>query len=677
MPNEQLLAYIRSEVARGMDRNVLIRELLSKGWQVTDINAAFGAVDSPSGAPSVSASVVPPAQSFQGTNQTPSTQPTIPSEFPGVFSLINDGMSIYRARLGAFLGLGGLVILWQVIFTLVWIGFLFGGLALFVSSKSLLLIPVGIVAFIGIIVGAMWINTWFGLGIAHAVRGQAEAIGIRESLRRARPQVWSAYWLMLITAGVYIGYLLIAVFLPSIALFSLFWFVGAASSVVAIIIIGVFAIIAFITVTLVAFTRFSLSVWSLVDGEARGVRALLTSWKRVRSYSKVLMWRLFWIGILFFVSYLVIVLASTLVSSLIPSALIAGILKSTLQLGALYLLLIPVESGTLFSIYAYIKNRETDLLPESSRSEYVGLLSLGILGLIFAIAIPVGASFILASLNTTKNNGSDAVRQADISTIQTQLEIYYGANKNAYPTTLDALVTANNTGISLPASAITDPVTRQLFSYSSDGQSYNLCATLSTGKNYCVQYPSTGSASSTPVTTSATSSALVLSATSYVDATNGYRITPPEGWQAKSDFYKTSNVQKESFISPIPDTVVATGGKMMNYPASVAVMVTAPVATTDAKGELAAYMQGKIASLEKGLSAFKLLNNTSSNVGAAPASLILGTWEDANGVKIEMLEVDTVKNGRVYEIVFLAAAEKWATYEELFKKVITSFSFTS
>jgi hypothetical protein len=45
MPNEQLVAHIRSEFSQGTDRAAVIQSLLAVGWKVEDINAAMAAVN--------------------------------------------------------------------------------------------------------------------------------------------------------------------------------------------------------------------------------------------------------------------------------------------------------------------------------------------------------------------------------------------------------------------------------------------------------------------------------------------------------------------------------------------------------------------------------------------------------------------------------------------------------
>ncbi len=49
MPNEQLVAHIHSELARGVDKSALIQSLIAAGWKVEDINAAMnGTAPAPS-----------------------------------------------------------------------------------------------------------------------------------------------------------------------------------------------------------------------------------------------------------------------------------------------------------------------------------------------------------------------------------------------------------------------------------------------------------------------------------------------------------------------------------------------------------------------------------------------------------------------------------------------------
>lgn len=54
--------------------------------------------------------------------------------------------------------------------------------------------------------------------------------------------------------------------------------------------------------------------------------------------------------------------------------------------------------------------------------------------LVVIAIIGILSAVVLASLNTARSKGKDAAIQSDLSTIQTQAEIYYGSNSNAYGT---------------------------------------------------------------------------------------------------------------------------------------------------------------------------------------------------------------------------------------------------
>lgn len=58
MPNEQLVAHIRSELARGVDKTTLVQSLTAVGWKVGDINAAMVGMPS-AGSPMSQSAPVP------------------------------------------------------------------------------------------------------------------------------------------------------------------------------------------------------------------------------------------------------------------------------------------------------------------------------------------------------------------------------------------------------------------------------------------------------------------------------------------------------------------------------------------------------------------------------------------------------------------------------------------
>jgi CHASE3 domain sensor protein len=88
MLNEQLIAHIRTEFARGIDRAVVIRSLLTAGWKVEDINAGIAVVDS-------------------GQNQNIPATSSLPTPSPSVQSLYSRSILPVILILIALLVIGG------------------------------------------------------------------------------------------------------------------------------------------------------------------------------------------------------------------------------------------------------------------------------------------------------------------------------------------------------------------------------------------------------------------------------------------------------------------------------------------------------------------------------------------------------------------------------------------
>jgi type IV pilus assembly protein PilA len=75
--------------------------------------------------------------------------------------------------------------------------------------------------------------------------------------------------------------------------------------------------------------------------------------------------------------------------------------------------------------------------------------------LVVIAIIGILSAVVLASLNTARTKGADAAIQSDLATIQTQAEIYYGDNSNAYG---GAAVTGNCTRNLFAESTITKAI---------------------------------------------------------------------------------------------------------------------------------------------------------------------------------------------------------------------------
>lgn len=120
--------------------------------------------------------------------------------------------------------------------------------------------------------------------------------------------------------------------------------------------------------------------------------------------------------------------------------------------------------------------------------------------LVVIAIIGILSSVVLASLNTARTKGQDAAVQSDLSTIQTQAEIYYGstAGANSYGTTGSTCTAAGSLFVETTiAKAVTaaDLVngTKTVVCGNSPTE-YAIAAELPSGGSWCVD--STGFAGS-------------------------------------------------------------------------------------------------------------------------------------------------------------------------------------
>lgn len=276
MPNEQLLAYIRSELARGVSRADLIPRLLQTGWKVEDVNAALNAIDT--------SSVAPAAAPVAVSNATS-------GELPGVFALIKAGIAIYRERFGVLVSLTAIQIPIYLIFFL--ISVVLGTFTTIIFIAELLhspgawifLIPVIIV----VAVLVSWPILWVVMAEMHTIRGHEEKIGFSKAFGRARPQVWPFIWT---------GFLFyVVVLVPMIVLgaLGLFKFLGINSAVL-LIFVGLYAVVIFISYLYVA-SRLGFFAWVIIDGRARGIGALRESLRLTKGLTRSVFNKIFGIGL--------------------------------------------------------------------------------------------------------------------------------------------------------------------------------------------------------------------------------------------------------------------------------------------------------------------------------------------------------------------------------------------
>ncbi len=137
--------------------------------------------------------------------------------------------------------------------------------------------------------------------------------------------------------------------------------------------------------------------------------------------------------------------------------------------------------------------------------------------LVVIAIIGILSAVVLASLNTARSKGNDAAIQSDLSTIQTQAEIYYGgAGSNSYGTQ----TWTNTTAVACSAGVFSDTTVGKALAgaYAANGSTsgnvgcaaggttYVVAAKLTSSSNYwCVDSTGTAKIESGSVPSSAIS----------------------------------------------------------------------------------------------------------------------------------------------------------------------------
>ncbi len=327
MINQQILDYIKQQLQQGISREQIKSSLMSNGWQESDINEAFGTIsNNPVPSPH---SPVPP-------------QPTINS-LPGATAILGQAWSLYKQRLGTFLGV-------MIILMLVVGGGLLGLTLLsskFAAGGIGLLIILVIVFYVAIFIS----QAWGQAALLYAIKDSQEGIGVIEAYRRGWHKIFSFLWVYLlvvfITTG---GFLLLVV--PGI----------------------IFAV------------WFSLAMLILVAEDLKGMNALLKSREYVKGKWGAIFWRLSFIGAL---SFIVLLVPSLIFSFLkIPFA-------SQISNFVIGLFLTPLVVAYSFLVYSNLKAIKGEIAFTSTGGKKAAFIFVGILGMLLILALLFSTVFLI------------------------------------------------------------------------------------------------------------------------------------------------------------------------------------------------------------------------------------------------------------------------------------------
>ncbi len=419
MVNQQLLDYIKQQLQQGISKEQIKSSLMVNSWQAQDIDEAFAFIQNPA---SHSQLVPPPAQTA--------------SSLPGSMAIFSQAWTIYKQRLGTFLGVMVIPMLIMIAVFDIFVGGGFLGINLLSSKFAAdgigLFILLTILFFVIIFISQNWGQT----ALLYAIKDSQEKIGVMESYRRGWHKIFSYWWVSLLVGFITLsGFLLLIV--PGI-IFTI-WF--------------------------------SLAVFILVAEDLKGMNALLKSKEYVKGKWGGVFWRFFFIVGISSIIFLVPILIFSLLN--IP----LGVEISQFVIG---LFLTPLIMTYGFLVYSNLRAVKGEIAFAPTSGKKATFIIIGILGILIIPAILFSTVFL--SLDSAKEKARDARRQSDIKQIRFGIEMYY-IEYGRYPYSLNALSPKFLPNI------LVDPLTNQPYQYQlqPNGIDYKVCAQLeSTKSQKCV-----------------------------------------------------------------------------------------------------------------------------------------------------------------------------------------------
>lgn len=427
MVNDQLLAYIRQQLAAGAAKDALKEQLVKGGWSAQDIEDTFRAHENPQ-------MPTPPVAGAAGAGT---------GTLPGGMELLKEAWAFYKSRVKplTLIALISYVILPLIAGSLFSIGFVAVGITGLATQSPAAIIAAVVVGIVLIVLFGLFM-IWSNAAMLYATVSDTP-LGVGASYGRGRRMLLAFVWLAFLSALI-VGGGFTLLLIPGI----------------------IFA------------AWFSLAQFALVAEGDRGFAALLKSREYVRGYFSPVLWRIAFA----FLIYAVAAIALSLIEKIIDisvSGAVSGFIHFILHAG-LTLVGTPLLICYSFMLYRALKTvKGVPSIAGKSRAPYI---IVGVLGIALLVTLFTGAAYFLSYIDQPSSLYPDLRREDDIKELQYGLLLYIDSAHDTYPTSLDALVPDEFSN--LP----TDPVTKQPYEYtlSSDGTSYKICATLENGSPVCV-----------------------------------------------------------------------------------------------------------------------------------------------------------------------------------------------
>ncbi len=403
--NEQLIAYIRQQLAANVSREAITSALVAEGHKHSEVDEAFASFESTAPVTSettpatlsvagvVSDPTSSAATASAGAVSTASPAPQqVDNKLPGVFKLLSAGFSIYKERFGVLVSIAATQALL--------VGLLgSAALLIFVFSRIVQATPFSITDPVGIVgigmfilivsvvifVDGVWMWFFTVLASMQAIRGHAQKVSFKTAFTSARSLVAPFILVSALVAFVFLGMLAILGILSwgilsVVAVFLFFsgWMAELFMFIVAILLMLLFA------------TRFVFVPWILISGE-RGMGALLASHEIVRGRFVSILWR--GLGVSF-------IIGGTVWITHFLFSFAGSVVGDVLQTGLIVFVFIPILLTSIFYLYEQVQ-ATLFVATVSSRARlrniYVQYVNLGVITTIVALVVAVWWSFPMSS----------------------------------------------------------------------------------------------------------------------------------------------------------------------------------------------------------------------------------------------------------------------------------------
>lgn len=427
MINQQLLDYIKKCLAEGQTKEKIVASLVANNWQLSDINQTFLFLQNPV------------------DNQIPTPNPTVPTPpitssttspsitvLPSAVEILKKSWSIYKQRIGTFLGIVFIPIL---ISNLLSYFFNFNDKEVIAKKLSVLaedpsqLLATGLLLIVAVLIIFLINFAWSQAALISAIKSNEEKIGIAESYK--------------------LGWQKIGSFLKITVLLVLIYFGG---------------FLLFIVPGLICVVWFNFVYFVLVNEDEKGMKALLKSKEYVKGYFGNVLGKMIFISLVAFLISFIVNFIFGLINLLINQPIVS-------KVGGFVSSLFVLPLGTIFwyTIYSQLRQLKGEISINSiKKGNIIGATILGII--LFVVIIFSGLLNKTTKLDSYKNEMNDSFRQQDINIIKIQLLYFFGDNFR-YPTTLDELVPKYLSEIPV------DPVTKEPYKYKvlREGKDFEIC----------------------------------------------------------------------------------------------------------------------------------------------------------------------------------------------------------